>query len=307
MKLKSPFLLLFIALIVFFGCSRGTDEPENSCPTISSASFQAFATSVNINIGTSASVNSYKIEYGKSGFALGSGKSLVSSNLFFEITDLQPSTTYDFYIYSICSSTEQSVPYKLSSVTTQESKCKGDVSLEFYQYSASEITLLFDYSPGSALTYELEYGEPGFTLGTGTKMSTSKYENMMTLRNLPVNKAYDFYARAVCSEGDPSAYKKYSYTTTPTCPKPFNLKSHLVSGSCNSGSALRNFSWASYGSPDSYTISLVMDINSPPGGQTFTTSSTAIAIGNMFCDWKAFYVKSNCGSSSSEWAGPYIF
>lgn len=76
----------------------------------------------------------------------------------------------------------------------------------------------------------------------------------------------------------------------------------------SAGTATRAFTWASYGNPGSYTVSFVTNINSSPeNGQTFTTSQRSIAISNMFYLWKAFYIKSNCGEKSSEWAGPYIF
>lgn len=45
--------------------------------------------------------NSYKIEYGLTGFAIGSGKSITTSNMNVEISDLIPSTTYDIYITSL--------------------------------------------------------------------------------------------------------------------------------------------------------------------------------------------------------------
>lgn len=308
--IKTIHFLYMLFIFLALGCSRddSSNPSESSCGKISNVNFSTYPSSIYINFSSGNNANSYKIEYGVSGFSPGSGKSFVTSNPYADIPDLNHSTTYDIYITSICSATESSSPYLLSSVTTQQSKCLGTVDAQFYQFTANEIILDCSYSSGTTIQkYELEYGEAGFKPGTGTKQVTSLYGNRFTLNGLPLNKVYDFYVRAYCSDIDASSYKKFTYTTTPTCPKPFNLSSWVISGNCNSGSATRAFSWASYGSPTSYTIALITDINSGPGGQQFTTSEKSIAIGNMFCLWKGFYVKSNCGGESSEWAGPYIF
>jgi len=304
---------LFYALLLIFtlGCSRdeSSGSSNDKCGKVSNVNFQAYASKIILNFSSGNNTNSYKIEYGPTGFSIGSGKSLITSNNSVEINELLSSTTYDVYITGICSSTETSSPYKLSSITTEKSLCTGDPSVQFYQYDTNEVILDFKYSNNIRINkYEIEYGISGFTPGTGTKESTSYGSSIITLQDLQLNKTYDFYVRAQCSEGDMGSYKKFTYTSVPTCPMPFQLNSRLISGSCYSGSATRSFTWASYGNPTSYTVSIVTDINgNPENGQTFTTSEKSIAIGNMFCLWKAFYVKSNCGGKSSQWAGPYIF
>ena len=308
--MKNKFTFFYI-LTLSLGCSRDNESnsSESSCGKVSNVNFNASASRIMLTFSGGNNTNSYKIEYGLTGFAIGSGKSITTSNMNVEISDLIPSTTYDIYITGICSSSETSTPYKLSSVTTDRSLCTGTASVEFYQYTANEIILDFSYSANTNVyKYEMEYGLAGFIQGTGAKQTTSTGSNRITLRDLQVNKAYDFYIRAQCTEGDATPYKKYEYVTTPTCPKPFQLNSYVISGSCNYGTETRAFTWASYGNPTSYTISIVTDMDTlPQNGQTFTTSEKSIAIGHMFCLWEAFYVKSNCGNNGSEWAGPYIF
>lgn len=307
-KLSYSFYLLLFVL--FLGCSgEHSSEDENNCGKVGNVSFTTNSSSVIINFSSGNNANSYKIEYGLTGFSQGSGTTIITSNTSLEINDLTSSTTYDLYITGICSSTENSDPYKLSSITTQQSQCTGTTSLQFYQYDANEAMLEFTYSGGSALKHEVEYGPAGFQLGKGVRQSTTGYgSNLLTVKNLPNNTAYDFYVRTFCSAGDSNQFKKFTYTTGATCPKPFNLNSWVVSGSCNVGlGATRGFSWSSYGSPQSYTISLIQNVTDPPSAQVFTTSNTSIGISNMYCNWKGFYVKSNCGATSSDWAGPFIF
>ena len=63
---------------------------------------------------------------------------------------------------------------------------------------------------GSATAWQIEYGAPGFTLGTGTLVAASS--NPFVLTGLTANTNYDYYVRAVCSTTDSSYW---------TDPKPF--------------------------------------------------------------------------------------
>lgn len=311
MNLRSTVFALLLSLLVFMGCSRdeGESSPSNNCGKVTNVNFQTYAGSVVLNFAGGNGTNSYKVEYGPSGFSQGTGKSVTTSNTTLEITDLSSSTTYDFYITGICSSSESSAPYKLSSVTTQLSQCNGTTTAQFYQYDPIQTIIQIAYTGGSFSYHEVEFGPAGFTLGTGARIKGGNGESNLYFNNLELNKTYDFYVRTTCLIGDSNIFKKFTYTATPTCPKPFNLNSYVISGSCNVGlGATRGFSWSSYGSPQSYTISIVQGVTDPPGGQTFTTSNTSIAISNMYCNWKAFYVKANCSNGTGgEWAGPFVF
>lgn len=57
---------------------------------------------------------------------------------------------------------------------------------------------------GLETEWEVEYGEAGFVLGTGTSMITSTNPEQLT--GLFDNTSYDVYVRAVCTPGDSSAW-----------------------------------------------------------------------------------------------------
>ncbi|WP_143337022.1 hypothetical protein [Dokdonia pacifica] len=79
----------------------------------------AESTQININYDTNTSnANSFEIEYGITGFSLGTGDRLTTSNSFALIENLTPNTTYDIYITSICSSESRSEPAELLAITT---------------------------------------------------------------------------------------------------------------------------------------------------------------------------------------------
>jgi len=65
----------------------------------------------------------------------------------------------------------------------------------------SSITLSWN-EIGSANSWEIEYGAPGFTLGSGTTVQATS--NPMTVTGLQSSSNYEFYVRSVCSATDMS-------------------------------------------------------------------------------------------------------
>lgn len=71
--------------------------------------------------------------------------------------------------------------------------------------------------PNSAGSYEYEYGPKGFSLGTGTLMTTSN--TFDTLMNLTSSTDYDWYVRAICGAGDTSLWTAVTeFKTAFVCP-----------------------------------------------------------------------------------------
>lgn len=71
---------------------------------------------------------------------------------------------------------------------------------------------------GTALKYRIEYGESGFTLGTGTQVSTNSGTYQLT--GLDPNTTYDFYVKDVCVPGVDSADWSAVETFTTLCNVP---------------------------------------------------------------------------------------
>lgn len=299
---------MIFALVMMSACSGG--DESGGCGKVKNVGFQVEATSVSLYFEAGASANSFRIEYGPTGFAEGTGTIMTTSSNYPQIQGLNPGTTYDFYIKTVCSADASGKSVKLSSVTTSPSQCTGQVDLVINQSSATSVGLYPTYDEGYPDHYEVEYGVQGFTLGTGTHVNLP-VATTTTISNIQPSTAYDFYVKAVCYDTDGTAYKKIQYTTASSCPKPNNLGSTYIAGNCNAGTMVRNFYWYDdLGAADNYTISIVTNssINNPDAGQQFTTSNTSIQLSNMFCNWEAFYVKSNCGGgSSSTWAGPFYW
>ncbi|MFT6001312.1 MAG: hypothetical protein ACI95T_000055, partial [Flavobacteriales bacterium] len=68
---------------------------------------------------------------------------------------------------------------------------------------------------GSATSWEIEYGNTGFTQGTGT--SSLQTNDTVSLTGLTTRTIYDFYVRSICGAGDSSSWTgPYSFITACT-------------------------------------------------------------------------------------------
>jgi hypothetical protein len=244
---------------------------------------------------------------------LGSGTILTTSNANILLSDLSPNTTYDVYITSICNSQEQSNPSGLFSITTNPSECDGIPNLTISQTSLERIRLSYNSNGLDVESYEIEYGMVGFSLGTGTIITTESFNTVTNITEFEPNSIYDFYIRANCSDtgSDFSSYNMVQYQTLEYCPEPFNLSYMSLGGSCTVNNPYTyRFDWDYYSNSNatSFTIS-VPDFGEPPtNGSQFTTSNTTITISGLFCVEDDFYVRANCDDGSvSEWAGPLTF
>jgi len=308
MRLSFKIILLFFGLTIINSCKD--DVPEDSCPKVEGLNF--YSTSSRIEISYYAEgVNSYKIEYGLTGFNEGSGETFITSNTNFEIDNLTPSTTYDVYVTSICSSTESSKSVGLYSITTDQSLCDStNSSINIYQYSLSNISVNIDSSGENSyeiVKYELEYGIEGFTQGSGTLLDVQS-NGVISITDFQPNTTYDFYYRANCSGNDYGDYKFAQYTTLSSCPEPTNVSVSYQSGSCSNGSASYYFNWDYYSGADIVNYSVSIRSTGQEPYSSFTTTNTHISLTNFYCGSRDFYVRANCNNGgTSDWYGPFPF
>ena len=81
---------------------------------------------------------------------------------------------------------------------------------------------------GTATTWNIEVGEPGFTPGTGTAIQTHTgiMLNPFNISNLTQGTTYDFYIQADCGGGSTSTWEGASFTTVPlgvNCTNPYMM------------------------------------------------------------------------------------
>ncbi|WCO01430.1 fibronectin type III domain-containing protein [Psychroserpens ponticola] len=156
-------------------------------------------------------INLWEVEYGLAGFSLGTGTTITSTIPFYTLNSLTPQTQYEFYVKSICSSTNESqylgpIPF------TTLANCAIPTNLFLNQ--VTHCSVAFDFNPNGETAYEIEYGESGFALGTGMTMGTSS--NINTITDLNPATTYEFYVRANCGSEGFSDYSDALVITTNT-------------------------------------------------------------------------------------------
>lgn len=140
------------------------------------------------------SADSYNIEYGEAGFALGTGTMDNTTDLFYNITGLTQNTDYQFYIQSDCGGGEFSNnagPFPFTTLLT----CPAPDGVMVNNITPTTADVSWTASFG-ATSYNVEYGSVGFALGTGTVVNTTMTN--ITLTGLNQNTAYEFYVIADC-------------------------------------------------------------------------------------------------------------
>ena len=79
-----------------------------------------------------------------------------------------------------------------------------------YAESANSLALTWD-AVTDATTYEVEYGQPGFALGTGTTLSTTT--NSIVINGLEGLSNYEVYVRSLCSGSDTGSWAHAVFQT----------------------------------------------------------------------------------------------
>ena len=115
-----------------------------------------------------------------------------------------------FYIVSDGSVGGQPFVYSLSCAPPPTCPRPIDLLVTSLTPNSAEISWT---AGGLETEWEVEYGETGFVLGTGTSVITSSIPEQLT--GLFDNTSYDVYVRAVCAPGDSSAWSTPSTFNTP--------------------------------------------------------------------------------------------
>ncbi|MGK4568474.1 fibronectin type III domain-containing protein [Flavobacterium sp. 3HN19-14] len=82
--------------------------------------------------------------------------------------------------------------------------CTKPTSFHVSDFVEGNTIILNWVEGGQESSWEIEYGTPGFTLGSGTTLLAE--ENTISIGGLNPDIAYEFYIRGVCSEEMKSAW-----------------------------------------------------------------------------------------------------
>lgn len=152
------------------------------------------------------SENSWQVQYGPSGFVIGSGSILASSTPNKVLTGLVGTTSYDVYVRSNCAANENSDwvgPVVINAVGVIAG-CTAPTGLSAIRSTTTNTTATVTWTAGGTETsWEIQYGATGFTVGSGTSVTSTTTSK--TITGLATS-AYDFYVRATCSGSQNSTW-----------------------------------------------------------------------------------------------------
>ena len=173
---KACLLVLFVSIV--FSCNND-DDIIPVCDIVTNISSNSITNNSAIitweTISTSAT---YTIEYGISGFTLGSGTTVSESDTDAELNNLESNTTYDVYIQTVCDTNNLSMQTDVYSFTT----LLLDVATEFKPI-LSEMNLFignledllitplaFEYNLSTSLFSDYAHKQRIIALPSGTSM-----------------------------------------------------------------------------------------------------------------------------------------
>jgi len=226
---KFKYFSIFVLLLTAFTFTSCEDiepidpnvvlNPTPSCAK--PASFQASdfigGTNVNLSWVAGGEEESWEIQYGISGFALGSGTSVFSEETNVTISSLVSSNDYQFYIRSNCDESEVSAwagPIAVNSLPS--ASCPTPTNLVAARVATDATKVNLSWTTGTASSWEVQYGISGFALGTGTTLITNSPAAEIT--GLQASNSYGFYVRAVCSATEKSGWTAVATVNSTTTP-----------------------------------------------------------------------------------------
>ncbi len=283
----------------------GADEYHPpACLPSSGLSASIRSASAAILSWTTGGALNWNIEYGLSGFTLGSGTRISTTTPSYAVNGLAPGTDYDFYVRDSCGVGHVSSWAGPHTFTTLSATlpCPSPSSLLATQITQTNATL--SWVAGGASNWDLEYGLSGFTLGSGTRISTTIPS--YTVSGLTLGRSYQFYVRDSCGVGHVSSWAgPHTFTTlsaTLPCPAPSSLlATHITQNSAR-------LSWVTGGASNWDVEYGLSGFTLGRGTRISTTTPFYTVSGLTPGQSYQFYVRDSCGVGHvSSWAGPDAF
>ena len=127
------------------------------------------------------------------------------------LTDLNPTTNYDVYVVTDCNTPTDNPDATHTIHFTTTVACPAPTGLTLASVSTDEATITWN---GTASSYNVEYGETGFTPGSGTP--DVAYSESITLTSLTPSTSYTIYVNSDCNDTNDSLSTTVSFTFTTT-------------------------------------------------------------------------------------------
>jgi len=185
------------------------EAPSCSEPSVLGAA-NIMATDADLSWTENGTATTWQIEWDTTGFVQGTGTSVVTTTNPHNLAGLTPTTSYDFYVRSVCGAGDTSLwvgPYTFVTPVS----CVAPSALGALNITTTAADLGWTEN-GTATTWEIEWDTTNFVQGTGSAAVTTT--NPHALAGLTAATSYDYYVRAVCGAGDSSVWVgPFTFTT----------------------------------------------------------------------------------------------
>lgn len=241
----------------------------------------------------------WELEYELTGFSKGAGVVVSATEPTITLSDLEPLTTYDIYIKTVCDVggfSESLGPFTFR--TTEV--CTVPTNWNLLSISRDSAEFTWDDNE-NVDEWEIEYYSNYFTPGTGVGTLVSSSTNSVVLENLIPGTSYYAYVRGSCGT---DGYSNWSYTqyfyTNQACEIPYGVTAQEITK--NSAEIV----WDSNDDVTEWEIEYNTNYFTPGYGTgTVVTSSTnSISLEDLLISTNYYvYVRSDCDSYGySNWS-----
>src|SRR5690606_8925558 len=260
---------------------------------------------LNFTASTTGAGGTYSIEYGPSGFTPGNGTVISNATSPENVSNLNPSTAYQFYVTKNCgaSGTATAGPASFST-TAAPVVCNDPTNLNASNVTATSANLNFTPSAGAG-TYNVEYGPSGFTPGNGTVVNVST--SPASVSDMDASTAYQFYVTKNCGSNIFSNQVGPASFTTPSAPVVCNAPTNLNATNITNTSA--DLAFTPSAGAGTYDVEYGPAGFSPGNGTVINVTTSPASVSNLTANTAYdFYVTKNCGGGViSSTAGPENF
>lgn len=197
-------------------------EAEECIPPINLSTDAITTTTAEVSWEAGGDETEWNVYWGETGFdpQTQGEQSLGVTNTTIQLTDLNPETSYDVIIYSVCNDGESDSFSSTTFVTAGPDDCIAPSGLEANNITSTSADIT--WNPGADENeWNLLWGLSGFnpdTEGNPETLTTSSF----TLTGLETSTTYDVYVQAICAT-DESEWTMIEFTTQATCPMPTDL------------------------------------------------------------------------------------
>ena len=216
------------------------------------------ATPTSSNIGWQTAGNHWNILWGPQGFALNSG-TLISNTATnsHNFTGLASGVTYEMYVQDTCQGTGSGI--WIGPFSFQGEACVTPTQLSASNITGTSASLSWTNNTPSANAFDIEWGLPGFTQGTGIPANGVTLPYALT--GLGPNTSYSYYVRAVCGQNNTSGWAgPFTFTTIN-----------------NAGLSENSMLWKVYPNPSNGTVYLNYGTTQPESIRFLTLTGQEVA------------------------------